>query len=206
MPASFPSGYFLFESCKKWHWFKKKHENGGSCNNHLHLVTGTLRKPAFNRFFWKGNPHFESFRQLPAPADLWGNSLTHWPLGTLGENFCCVYGNYGYQVILRWDPIWAGCHVCWCLFKKNFPSSSFTHFQWLVYGVWLAGLLMWFLFLQYIDIHRARKKLCLEQVKLWCPLSHRISLSQRQQYKPTAEREKGASMFPNLFIGKSFTF
>ena len=46
--------------------------------------------------------------------------------------------------ISRWDPIRAGCHVCWCLFKKNFPSSSFTHFQWLVYGVWLAGLLMCF--------------------------------------------------------------
>lgn len=199
MPASFPSGCFLFESEKKWHWFqKKKHKNGGKVVKIIStwwqgptktcLLTGPFKRKSPS---WVLSPTAGTCRFVL------GNSLTH--LSELWGNFLLCVLNYGYQVILRWDPIWAGCHVCWCLFKKNFPSSSFTHFQWLVYGVWLAGLLMCF-FLQYILTYIVQRRKFAWNKSSCDVHSHRIILSQRQQYKPTAEREEGASMFPNPFM------
>lgn len=125
------------------------------------------------------------------------NSLTHWPLGTLGENLCCVWELWlSSDFKMGSDMSRMPCLLMFVLKKTSLQALSLTSNGWcMVYG--LLGLSCVF-FLQYIDIHRARKKLCLEQVKLWCPLS-------QNNFEPTTtiqvyRRARGGSKH----VSKSF--
>ena len=139
---------------------------------------------------------FANGRHLQICAGKLTHSLTFRNFG--GKFLLCVWELW-LSTDFKMGSDMSRMHVCCCLFKKKLPFKLFHSLQ--MVGVWCMACWACHVFfscniLTYIV--QGRK---FAWNKSSCDVhSHRIILSQRQQYKSTAEGEEGASMFPNRFM------